>query len=282
MDEATKRHAEQDEWLKKFYQNMETNREAHDKIIQGLETKVRTLTNEVEGRKNGGKFKECKAIFSKDGSPLYTSFYYSPKEIGYFSAHLGFSDNKRQETKKSGMEEAPTTLEITPEIKQLPPKEQDPGSFILPCFIGRLDFNNALADLGASISVMPLSIEDEDDLEGILDYLEPRSYDGLIDLDNEAYNKRKCRLLGLTYEEPPLKKLRFSQLGNGIRAKGYAQKEGIDFEESFAPAARLEEEVYVNQPDGFVDPYHPDKVYHLKKALYGLKQAPRAWYDELS
>nr|GFC24748.1 retrovirus-related Pol polyprotein from transposon TNT 1-94 [Tanacetum cinerariifolium] len=44
----------------------------------------------------------------------------------------------------------------------------------------------------------------------------------------------------------------------------------------------LKEDVYVNQPDGFVDPYHPDKVYRLKKAFYGLKQAPRAWYDELS
>nr|GEV05277.1 Gag-Pol polyprotein [Tanacetum cinerariifolium] len=96
-------------------------------------------------------------------------------------------------------------------------------------------------------------------------------------------------------------------------AKGYAQKEGVDFEESFATVARLEAvwlfiayaahksftvyqmdvkttflygplkgEVYVNQLARFVDPYHPDKVYRLKKALYGLKQAPRAWYDELS
>nr|GFB84458.1 hypothetical protein [Tanacetum cinerariifolium] len=44
----------------------------------------------------------------------------------------------------------------------------------------------------------------------------------------------------------------------------------------------LNEEVYINQPDGFVDPYHPDKIYRLKKALNGLKQAPRAWSGELS
>ncbi|GJZ31884.1 reverse transcriptase domain-containing protein [Tanacetum coccineum] len=96
-------------------------------------------------------------------------------------------------------------------------------------------------------------------------------------------------------------------------AKGYRQEEGIDFEESFAPVARIEvirifianaasknmtiyqmdvktaslndelkEEVYVSQPEGFVDPDHPTHVYRLKKDLYGLKQAPRAWYDTLS
>ncbi|GKB89991.1 zinc knuckle CX2CX4HX4C containing protein, partial [Tanacetum coccineum] len=166
MEEAAKRHAEQDEWLKKFYQNTKTNREAHDKIIQGLETKVRTLTNEVEGRANDGKFEECKANCIEDGSLLYTPFNYSPKEIEYFFTNSGFSYNERQETDKSGMTKSLAALEATHEIKKvpreekqsLPPKEQDPRSFILPCSIGRLDFNNALADLGDSISVMPLSM----------------------------------------------------------------------------------------------------------------------------
>nr|GEY62171.1 hypothetical protein [Tanacetum cinerariifolium] len=72
-------------------------------------------------------------------------------------------------------------------------------------------------------------------------------------------------------------------------AKGYAEEEGIDFEESFSLMDvkteflndPLKEEVYVAQPEGFVDPDHPEKVYRLRKALYGLKQAPRVWYDEL-
>nr|GEZ92913.1 copia protein [Tanacetum cinerariifolium] len=44
----------------------------------------------------------------------------------------------------------------------------------------------------------------------------------------------------------------------------------------------LKEDVYVCQPEGFIDADYPSHVYKLKKALYGLKQAPRAWYDELS
>ncbi|GKB52564.1 retrovirus-related pol polyprotein from transposon TNT 1-94 [Tanacetum coccineum] len=44
----------------------------------------------------------------------------------------------------------------------------------------------------------------------------------------------------------------------------------------------LKEEVYIRQPDKFVDPDHLEKVYRLRKALYGLKQDPRAWYDEIS
>ncbi|GJZ80334.1 protein kinase-like domain, concanavalin A-like lectin/glucanase domain protein [Tanacetum coccineum] len=124
IEEASKRHAEQDEWLKKFYQSTEASREAHDKIIQGLETKLKTIANEVEGRTNNGKFEECKAICTEDGFPLYTPFYYSPEEIEYFSANSGFSDNEKQETDDSGMAEALAALEATLKKKKEEPKKE--------------------------------------------------------------------------------------------------------------------------------------------------------------
>ncbi|GJR47966.1 putative ribonuclease H-like domain-containing protein [Tanacetum coccineum] len=96
-------------------------------------------------------------------------------------------------------------------------------------------------------------------------------------------------------------------------AQGYTQEEGMDYDEVFAPIARIEairlflayaffkdfmvyqmdvnsaflygkikEEVYVCQPPGFEDPYFPNRVYKVEKALYGWHQAPRAWYETLS
>ncbi|GJT85471.1 retrovirus-related pol polyprotein from transposon TNT 1-94 [Tanacetum coccineum] len=58
-------------------------------------------------------------------------------------------------------------------------------------------------------------------------------------------------------------------------SKGVDAQEGMDVKTTFLNGP-LKEEVYVAQPDGFVDPDHPEKVYRLRKALYGLKQAPRA------
>ncbi|GJU01029.1 retrovirus-related pol polyprotein from transposon TNT 1-94 [Tanacetum coccineum] len=109
-------------------------------------------------------------------------------------------------------------------------------------------------------------------------------------------------------------KVKLDELGGILKNKarlvsrGYRQEEGIDFEESFAPVAKLDairiflayaahmnmiiyqmdvkttflngifrEEVYVSQPDGFVDQDNPNHPYKIKKALYGLKQAPRTW-----
>ncbi|GJX60517.1 retrovirus-related pol polyprotein from transposon TNT 1-94, partial [Tanacetum coccineum] len=77
-------------------------------------------------------------------------------------------------------------------------------------------------------------------------------------------------------------KVKLDELGGILKNKarlvalGYRQEEGIDFEESFTPVARLEDiRIFLDQPDGCVDKDNPNQVYKLKKALYGLKQAPR-------
>nr|GEZ22276.1 hypothetical protein [Tanacetum cinerariifolium] len=122
----------------------------------------------------------------------------------------------------------------------------------------------------------------------------------------------------LSFEESSTQ-VKLDELGGVMKnmarlvARGYRQEEGIDFREYFALVSLLEaihifiafaahmnmvvyqmnvntaflngilhKEVYVSQPDGFVDPKNPNHVSKLKKALYGLKQAPRAWYDLLS
>ncbi|GJV32185.1 retrovirus-related pol polyprotein from transposon TNT 1-94 [Tanacetum coccineum] len=155
--------------------------------------------------------------------------------------------------------------------------------------------DNVIGDPSRSVSTRQ-QLQDEAlfcYFDAFLSFVEPKSYKDAL---TESYElggmlKNKARLV----------------------ARGYHQEEEIDFKESFAPVARLEaicifiafaahmnmvvyqmdvntafligilrEEVYVSQPNGFVDPENPNHVYKLKKALYGLKQAPRAWYDLLS
>lgn len=96
-------------------------------------------------------------------------------------------------------------------------------------------------------------------------------------------------------------------------ARGFTQREGIDYNETFAPSSRqeslkaflavnghkdwdviqldvvgaflygeLEEEVYLTQPEGFIDPNHPDHVWRLNQSLYGLKQSARQWHQCLA
>ncbi|GJW64895.1 putative ribonuclease H-like domain-containing protein [Tanacetum coccineum] len=170
--------------------------------------------------------------------------------------------------------------------------------------------------------------------DAFLIVVEPKTYkDALtqscwIEAMQEELNEFKCLGVWELVPRPDkvmvitlkwIYKVKLDELGGILKnkaqlvARGYRQKKGIDFEESFTPVARLEairsfllfvaymniviyqmdvktafvngnlrEEVYVSQPDGFVDPDNPNHVYKLKKALYGLKQAPHAWYDMLS
>ncbi|GJY39754.1 hypothetical protein Tco_0426118 [Tanacetum coccineum] len=239
IKEASLRLEKQDEWLKTFCHNLEKSQNHHNEIIHGLKSKVTTLAKEAVTKINNNE--DYKAIFTNDGAPLYTPFYYSPEEIEYFLANSGFSDDDElnnvtsipdEDLKQISTKQTTThyvepyispipfprrleqhaeealihkTMESLKKIKsnrpflkeikqfdeypkfikdllankpltmknediiinrrcstlllnQLPPKEKDLGSFILPCSIGRLDFNNALAYLGASISIMPFSM----------------------------------------------------------------------------------------------------------------------------
>nr|GEV97784.1 hypothetical protein [Tanacetum cinerariifolium] len=147
--------------------------------------------------------------------------------------------------------------------------------------------------------------------DAFLTSVEPKTYKDAL--------TQSCWIKAMQEELNKFKRLELDELGGILKNKdrlvacGYHQEEGIYFEEFFAPVARLEtiriflafvahmniviyqmdvktaflngslrEEVYVIQPDRFVDQDNPNHVYKLKKALYGLKKAPRAWHDLLS
>ncbi|GJU03716.1 putative ribonuclease H-like domain-containing protein [Tanacetum coccineum] len=131
----------------------------------------------------------------------------------------------------------------------------------------------------------------------------------LVDL---LYGKRAIRTKWV-YKNKKYKRCIVARNKARLVAQDYNQEEGTDYDEVFAPVARIEsirlflayasfmnfvvyqmvvksaflygkieEEVYVCQPLGFEDPEFPDRVYKVEKALYGLHQAPKAWYETLS
>ncbi|GJY99198.1 retrovirus-related pol polyprotein from transposon TNT 1-94 [Tanacetum coccineum] len=180
----------------------------------------------------------------------------------------------------------------------------------------------------ADFDAKSMNVPSKEDLDNLFcsiyeEYFEKRSSDTSINsATQQVHNHEDSPSTSLVvveeHEAPPIKNKSDAEnivIRNKSRlvAKGYKHKEGIDFEESFAPVARLEdvrmfvafaahtsitifqmdvktiflngplkEEVYVSQPNGFVDPDFPDHVYRLKKALYSLKQALRACRPDIA
>nr|GFB58288.1 retrovirus-related Pol polyprotein from transposon TNT 1-94 [Tanacetum cinerariifolium] len=158
--------------------------------------------------------------------------------------------------------------------------------------------------LGLDLNYAPSIITKQQLTEGELDVLFEAMYDDYFGGQPSA---------NVENVPPAQEPQDVDELNPNAMVNGYRQEEGLDFEESFAPVARLEaikiflayaahklftvfqmdvktpflhgslkEDVYVCQPEGFIDADHPSHVYKLKKALYGLKQAPKVWYDKLS
>ncbi|GJU38272.1 retrovirus-related pol polyprotein from transposon TNT 1-94 [Tanacetum coccineum] len=146
--------------------------------------------------------------------------------------------------------------------------------------------------------VIPNNVE-EDNHDLDVAHMNNDSFFGIPILENDSKASSSSDVIPTVVHTaaPNSEHVKLNELGDILKNKarlvtcGYRQEERIDFEESFALVARLDmaflngilcEEVYVSQPDGFVDQDNLNHVYKLKKALYGLKQAPRAWYDLLS
>ncbi|GKB49362.1 hypothetical protein Tco_0900115 [Tanacetum coccineum] len=250
--------------------------ELHGRLV------VKTLTAEVETK--AAILEGCKAIFAKDGTPLYTPFYYSPEEIEYFSSNSDFLDDEKSKSTEvktskvipeltSNLPEQAVTYYVEPNLPTIPfPNrlKQHAEEALVHKTMKSLKklrkeckkYRHLVTPLeknvtGAAYAIMKLNVigkvkmmaiewrfeneyddsdefedpngcgecreyeifktiinklhdewfkgtdEYDEDLEGIIDYLEPTLYDEFIDSDDEEYKERKCRLLGMPYIKPP-------------------------------------------------------------------------------
>ncbi|GJY65400.1 homeodomain-like protein [Tanacetum coccineum] len=234
-------------------------------------------------------------------------------------------------------------------LNKIPFKEKDPGSFTIPCVIGKMGIDKALADLGANSSLMPYSMYARLDLgelkptrmcielankstqypKGIVENVIVKFDKFIFPVDFVVLDMKEDHKIPIILGRPFLatthamidvfnkkiyfkvgnetitfdihKSMKFSTLEDdeclsidmvdkvvSEHVHEILPSSPLDSIQIFSNLVKmtflnglLKEEVYVAQLDGFVDPDHPEKVYHLRKALYGLKQALIAWYDEL-
>ncbi|GJY34776.1 retrovirus-related pol polyprotein from transposon TNT 1-94 [Tanacetum coccineum] len=191
---------------------------------------------------------------------------------------------------------------------------------------GYANSTNRVSTVSPSVSAAGQSFDNADDLptdplmpdlEDTIDLLNTGIFSGAYDDDDDEGAEANLDNLETTMNNKiglNKKDERGIVVRNKARlvAQGYTQEEGIDYDEVFAPVARIEairlflayasfmgfimyqmdvksaflygtieEEVYVCQPPGFEDPQFPDKVYKVEKALYGLHQAPRAYFEAM-
>ncbi|GJR66576.1 uncharacterized mitochondrial protein-like protein [Tanacetum coccineum] len=132
QEESAQRSTEMEVWIKKLQENAEINTRNQNASLKNLETQIEQLTKELHSKKE--KSEQEKVVIVEHEGPN------SPKKLKNLHGISFLSDSQEENT-----------------IDQLPTKESNPGSFTLPCMIGKFNFY-AMADLAASINVMPRSI----------------------------------------------------------------------------------------------------------------------------
>nr|GEU95225.1 retrovirus-related Pol polyprotein from transposon TNT 1-94 [Tanacetum cinerariifolium] len=215
-------------------------------------------------------------------------------------------------TSTSITDTAPTLINSSSLATNIPITSQDVNELNLNAMIDGNTFVNPFAN--SSISDAESSSSQNVDPSNMHTFYQPYPYEFQWTKDHLLEQNVKEAMTDPAWIESMQEELlQFKRMDSRLVMRGYHQEEGLDFEESFALVARMEaigiflayvvhksftvfqmdvkttflhgslkEDVYVCQPEGFIDADHPSYVYKLKKALYGLKQAPRAWYDEMS